>query len=189
MILVCQNVSSYFFQFLMSHESISKLCESELLKGPSGSSSWHYAYSDSAYIYIGGFEKELTEGDIVIAFSQFGEVVDINLVRDPTSGESKGFCFLAYADQRSTIIAIDNMNGCPLYKRILKVDHVKDYKVRAGDIEYTATGAEGAGLGVKVFAESERQTKQEHVKKQVKDEDEEWAEDFEKTLKSDKFLL
>ncbi len=37
--------------------------------------------------------------------------MNINLVRDKKSGKSKGFCFLAYEDQRSTILAVDNFNG------------------------------------------------------------------------------
>ena len=37
--------------------------------------------------------------------------MDINLVRDKTTGKSKGFAFLAYEDQRSTILAVDNFNG------------------------------------------------------------------------------
>lgn len=35
-----------------------------------GTSSWHDDYRDSAYIYIGGLHFELTEGDILTAFSQ-----------------------------------------------------------------------------------------------------------------------
>ena len=37
--------------------------------------------------------------------------MNINLVRDRKSGQSKGFCFLAYEDQRSTVLAVDNLNG------------------------------------------------------------------------------
>ena len=42
---------------------------------------------------------------------RYGEIVNINLVRDKKSGKSKGFCFLAYQDQRSTVLAVDNFNG------------------------------------------------------------------------------
>ena len=44
-------------------------------------------------------------------FFRYGEIVNINLVRDRKSGKSKGFCFLAYEDQRSTVLAVDNLNG------------------------------------------------------------------------------
>jgi RNA recognition motif-containing protein len=32
--------------------------------------------------------------------------MDVNLVRDQTTGKSKGFAFLAYEDQRSTVLAV-----------------------------------------------------------------------------------
>jgi RNA-binding motif X-linked protein 2 len=54
---------------------------------------------------------QLTEGDVITIFSQFGEIVDVNLVRDKGTGKSKGFAFLAYEDQRSTVLAVDNFNG------------------------------------------------------------------------------
>ena len=42
---------------------------------------------------------------------RYGEVVNINLVRDKKTGKSKGFCFICYEDQRSTILSVDNFNG------------------------------------------------------------------------------
>ena len=42
---------------------------------------------------------------------RYGEIVNVNLVRDKTSGKPKGFCFLAYEDQRSSVLAVDNLNG------------------------------------------------------------------------------
>ncbi|KAK4856118.1 hypothetical protein QYF36_014302 [Acer negundo] len=33
---------------------------------------------------------------------RYGEIVDVNLVRDKVTGKSKGFAFVAYEDQRST---------------------------------------------------------------------------------------
>jgi hypothetical protein len=37
---------------------------------------------------------------------RYGEVVDVNLVRDKATGKSRGFAFLAYEDQRSTVLAV-----------------------------------------------------------------------------------
>ena len=58
-------------------------------------------------------------------FSQFGEPVSINLVRDKETGKSKGFAFLKYEDQRSTDLAVDNLGGATVSGRILKVDHTR----------------------------------------------------------------
>ena len=48
---------------------------------------------------------------------RYGEVININLVRDKKTGKSKGFCFLAYEDQRSTVLAVDNFNGIKVRKQ------------------------------------------------------------------------
>lgn len=52
-----------------------------------------------------------------VIFCRYGEVVDVNLVKDKGTGKSKGFAFLAYEDQRSTILAVGqflkNICICP----------------------------------------------------------------------------
>ena len=65
----------------------------------------------------------MNEGDVVIVFSQFGEIVDCHMGRDDITGEPRGFCFVAYEDQRSTDLAVDNFNGIELCGRKIKVDH------------------------------------------------------------------
>merc|ERR1719159_2248632 len=146
----------------------------------------------------------MTEGDIAIVFSQFGEVVDINLMRDERTGKPKGFAFLAYEDTRSCILAVDNMNGYYLLQRQLSVDHVEDYKVpKRGDrVEtgeedlegnkirklYEASGAEGAGAGVYGTLEStQKQLAVQKEKaaieiKEIRDKDESWAAEFDAML-------
>eukprot|EP01080_Neovahlkampfia_damariscottae_P010847 gene10847-3467_t len=101
--------------------------EKELTLGLTTTASWHDKYKESAYIYIGGIDYDLNEGDLVRVFSQYGEVVDINLVRDEETGAPKGFCYLAYEDQRSTNLAVDNFNGIQLGDRIISVDHKLGY--------------------------------------------------------------
>ncbi|CAG8573174.1 14281_t:CDS:2, partial [Acaulospora colombiana] len=66
----------------------------------------------------------------------YGEILDIQLVRDKKTGVSKGFAFLKYEDQRSTILAVDNLNNINLLGRTIRVDHAsnqtKDGQRRTG---------------------------------------------------------
>ncbi|KAJ1369645.1 hypothetical protein KIN20_031145 [Parelaphostrongylus tenuis] len=107
------------------------LNERELELGIAGDlgKSWHERYKNSAWIYIGGLSHYLTEGDIITVFSQYGDVININLLRHAQTGKSRGSCFLCYRDQRSTVLAVDNLNGISLLKRVIRVDHVEQYKV------------------------------------------------------------
>ena len=54
--------------------------------------------------------------------------MNINMPRDKETGKPKGFAFLMYEDQRSTILAVDNLNGATILERTIRVDHVKNYK-------------------------------------------------------------
>ncbi|KAL5487998.1 CWF29 [Sanghuangporus weigelae] len=106
---------------------INKINERELELG-TGTASWHDDYKDSAYIFVGGLNFDMTEGDVITVFSQYGEIMDVNLPRNQETGKIKGFGFLMYEDQRSTILAVDNLNGAKVLDRTLRVDHVKNYK-------------------------------------------------------------
>ena len=115
--------------FLSKIKQIQGLNEQELKYKINYTASWHYKYRDSAYIYISGFPKEITEGDLVIVFSQYGEIVDCRIVRDKKTGKSKGYGYICYEDQRSTILAVDNLNGIKIGGNIILVDHVEEYKL------------------------------------------------------------
>ncbi|KAI1922755.1 RNA-binding protein Cwf29 [Ophidiomyces ophidiicola] len=108
-----------------SIRQIQALNKRELENAVSSEASWHADYRDTAYIYIGGLPYDLSEGDILTIFSQFGEPVHINLVRDKETGKSKGFAFLKYEDQRSTDLAVDNLGGATVMGRLLRVDHMR----------------------------------------------------------------
>lgn len=97
--------------------------------------SWHDRFKHSAYVYAGGLSYELTEGDVLAVFSQYGEIVDVHLVRDKQTKKSRGFAFLAYEDQRSTVLAVDNLSGSRVAGRIIRVEHVDNYRKQKAEAE------------------------------------------------------
>lgn len=109
-------------------QEIQKLNKQEAEKGISGDmrQSWHNQYKNSAWVYVGGLPYEMTEGDVLCMFSQFGEIERLDMKRDAKSGKFRGFCFIKYEDQRSTILAVDNFIGTQFAGRIIRVDH-KEY--------------------------------------------------------------
>lgn len=108
----------------------------ELENAIPSSASWHADYRDTAWIYIGGLPNDLTEGDVGIIFSQYGNPTHLNLIRDKETGKSKGFGFLKYEDQRSCDLAVDNLGGAEVLGRMLRVDHSR-YKKKDGEDEET----------------------------------------------------
>jgi RNA-binding motif X-linked protein 2 len=115
-------------------KAINHLNQQELRLNVPPSASWHAQYAHSAYIYVGSLPYDLNEGDLIVVFSQFGEIVDCKLIRDKETGKSKGFAFICYEDQRSTILAVDNLNGASLCGRQMCVDHVDNYEARTSEV-------------------------------------------------------
>ncbi|NWH94076.1 RBMX2 protein, partial [Aegithalos caudatus] len=107
------------------------------------------------------------EGDVICVFSQYGEVVNINLVRDKKTGKSKGFCFLCYEDQRSTILAVDNFNGIKIKGRTIRVDHVANYRPPKESEDWDdvtrALHAKGCGVKTPPHSSSESPSEDEDV--------------------------
>lgn len=106
--------------------AIAKLNSNELSKDIKDSASWHDDFKDSAWVYVGGLDFTLTEGDVLTILSQYGEIVDVKLIRDKDTGKSKGFAFVAYEDQKSTILAVDNLNGIKIANRTICINHHRE---------------------------------------------------------------
>ena len=178
-------------------KQIQRLNEQELKYNITDTASWHYKYRDSSYIFISGFPKEVTEGDLVIVFSQYGEITDCRIVRDKETGKSKGFGFLCYEDQRSTILAVDNLNGIKIDGKLILVDHVEEYRLPKefeqsdGDEEnifdnkyedkseiskkqkkeYKLTGPDGKGWGKdRILSEEEQKMFDDMRKEEIRNE-------------------
>jgi len=151
----------------------------ELENATEPSASWHADYRDTAYIYIGGIPLDLSEGDVVTIFSQYGNPTHLNLVRDRETGKSKGFAFLKYQDQRSCDLAVDNLGGAQVMGRMLRVDHTR-YKKKEGEDEDTwridRLEAEANGKRASETEESEEERKRRKKRRPVLKEEKELEE-------------
>ncbi|RMZ69553.1 U2 snRNP component IST3 [Pyrenophora seminiperda CCB06] len=110
---------------MQSIRAIQQLNKRELEAGINPEGSWHTDYRDTAFIYIGGLPFELSEGDIITIFSQYGEPVWVKLARDRETGKSRGFAWIKYEDQRSCDLAVDNLSGASIMDRLVRVDHAR----------------------------------------------------------------
>eukprot|EP01096_Ripella_sp_DP13-Kostka_P001639 TRINITY_DN12001_c0_g1_i1.p1 TRINITY_DN12001_c0_g1~~TRINITY_DN12001_c0_g1_i1.p1 ORF type:complete len:311 (+),score=75.06 TRINITY_DN12001_c0_g1_i1:27-935(+) len=108
---------------MQAAETLRRINEKEVELGIPFSASWHQKYADTAWIFVGSLPFELNEGDIVVIFSQYGEIERMSLKRDEKTGKSQGYCWIKYYDQRSTVLAVDNLSGINVLNRILRVDH------------------------------------------------------------------
>lgn len=50
------------------------------------------------------------------------------------AGKPRGFAFAAYEDQRSTVLAVDNLSGARVAGRVIRVEHVDNYKRKKAEV-------------------------------------------------------
>ena len=107
----------------------SKLRDAELAHNVPDSASWHQDFKDTSWVFVGGLHPNLTEGDVVCALSQFGEVEDLDMPRDEQTGKPRGFAFVKFEDFRAAVLTVDNFDGVELLGQRLKLDHYRPKRI------------------------------------------------------------
>ncbi|KZV92384.1 hypothetical protein EXIGLDRAFT_614425 [Exidia glandulosa HHB12029] len=72
-------------------------------------------------IFVGGLPTYLNEDQVKELLTSFGELKAFNLVREGTTGPSKGYAFFEYVDPEVTDTAIQSLSGMELGDRTLAV--------------------------------------------------------------------
>jgi len=83
-------------------------------------------------IYVGNLSYDVTESDLEQAFSEFGQVASVNLLKDKQTGQPKGFGFVEMPEVSEGQTAIKEMNGREFMGREMKVDQAKERPARPG---------------------------------------------------------
>ncbi len=83
-------------------------------------------------IYVGNISFQTTEQDIDAAFSAFGQVDKVQIVKDRDTGQSRGFAFVEMSDDAAANQAMEALNGADLGGRNLTVNEAKPREPRAG---------------------------------------------------------
>ena len=76
-------------------------------------------------IYVGNLSYQTTEEGLESAFSAFGTVASVAVVRDRDTGQSRGFAFIEMEDETQAQAAIDGLNGTEVDGRTLTVNEAR----------------------------------------------------------------
>jgi len=76
-------------------------------------------------LYVGNLSKSTTQEELSALFTQAGEVVVADVIKDRDSGEAKGFAFITMSTQSEAEKAIHMFNAYSLHEQELKVDMAK----------------------------------------------------------------
>jgi cold-inducible RNA-binding protein len=86
-------------------------------------------------LYVGNLSHDSTPDVLRAAFSEFGAVVDVQVVIDRYSGRARGFAFVTMATPEEAARAAAKMNGVSVDGRPMRVN------------EAESRGASGAARG------------------------------------------
>ena len=76
-------------------------------------------------IYVGNLAHSATEDDLRQAFSQHGEVTDVNIVKDRETGRPRGFAFVEMPNADEAASAIEGLNLHQIDGRSITVDRAR----------------------------------------------------------------
>eukprot|EP01101_Sappina_pedata_P001147 TRINITY_DN11254_c1_g1_i1.p3 TRINITY_DN11254_c1_g1~~TRINITY_DN11254_c1_g1_i1.p3 ORF type:complete len:114 (+),score=65.99 TRINITY_DN11254_c1_g1_i1:165-506(+) len=89
--------------------------------------------AESNKIFVGSVSWSTTEDGLAEAFSQFGNVTEVRIVKDRDTGRSRGFAFITFSSPDDAANAIVNMNERELNGRKIFVNAAKAQEPRRND--------------------------------------------------------
>ena len=96
----------------------------------------------STKLFVGNLSFNTTENDLQDAFTQFGTVVEVNLMMDRMTNRPRGFAFVTMSTPEDAAKAIEGMNGKELDGRALTVNEARPREERP-----PRQGGGGGGYG------------------------------------------
>jgi cold-inducible RNA-binding protein len=94
-------------------------------------------------IFVGNLSYQTTESELEAAFSAYGAVERVSVVRDRDTGQPRGFAFVEMTNANEAAAAINAMNGREINGRALNVNQARPREERGGG----GGGREGGGGG------------------------------------------
>jgi RNA recognition motif-containing protein len=105
-------------------------------------------------IYVGNISFQTTEQDLDAAFSAYGQVDRVQIVKDRDTGQARGFAFVEMPVNADADKAMAALNGAELGGRTLTVNEARPREPRAGGFagggggnRFSGGGGHGGGGG------------------------------------------
>ncbi len=96
-------------------------------------------------IFVGNLSYQTTQDELEAAFSQYGSVERVSLIRDRDTGQSRGFAFVEMANPEEANKAITGLNGRELNGRAMNVNEARPREERGSG--FGGGGGRGGSRG------------------------------------------
>lgn len=87
-------------------------------------------------LYVGNLSFDTTEKDLEEAFSEFGKVSSVSIVKDRETGRSRGFAFVEMPDRTAATNAITGLNLQQISGRAVTVNEARPKPARRDSRRY-----------------------------------------------------
>jgi len=81
-------------------------------------------------LFVGGLAPTTETNDLRAAFAKFGELVDVAVINERGTSQSRGFGFVTFATSTAADAATKEMNGAELDGRTIKVNRAEEPRFR-----------------------------------------------------------
>ena len=81
-------------------------------------------------IFVGNLSYQTTESELEAAFSAYGAVERVSVVRDRDTGQPRGFAFVEMTNANEAAAAINAINGREINGRALNVNQARPREER-----------------------------------------------------------
>ena len=106
-------------------------------------------------LYVGGLDVTVVESHLFSAFVPFGDIRDVTIPIDYTSGKHRGFGFVEYEEADDAAAAVENMHNSELFGRVLRVNYAQPMRIK-GDKAWSHQA---------VWADADKYFEEQHVSK------------------------
>jgi RNA recognition motif-containing protein len=83
-------------------------------------------------IFVGNLSYATTESELEAAFSPYGAIERVSIIRDRDTGQSRGFAFVEMANAQEAEKAVQALNGTDLNGRTMNVNEARPREARSG---------------------------------------------------------
>lgn len=94
----------------------------------------------SSKLYVGNLPYETSETDLQTLFEGAGQVASVNVMRDRTTGQARGFAFVEMNSPAEATAAISQLDQRPFGGRNLTVNLAKPMAARSSGGDYGGGG-------------------------------------------------
>jgi RNA recognition motif-containing protein len=98
-------------------------------------------------IYVGNISFQTSEQDLDAAFSAYGQVDRVQIVKDRDTGQSRGFAFVEMSNNAEADKAMAALNGADMGGRTLTVNEARPREPRQGGGGFGGGGGNRFGGG------------------------------------------